>query len=416
MNEQEQILQYIEERKDELIEFVGNLIRTRSHNPGGNEVNVARLIRDQIGALNLGSVEEYAAQPDRPNLIYRREGQHPQGIRIMFNGHMDTKPPGILSEWRTDPYEPVIKDGKLYGLGACDMKGALGAMVYAFAAVNALNITSPGTLTLALTCDEEAGSSFGAQYLVENSLAMDADYVIIGEPSGVKEDWEGLHIISRGVFCFKIKVFGDQTHSSLSDHLGSVNAAVKMGKVLAEFKSRLKLSYPPNPYCPGGPTVNPGVMLTGGVYYGVNPGYVEFHCDIRTLPGMTKERGLKDIQALLDSLMAEDPELKVEVEEADPPLDWIPPTQVDENMEVVQSLLRSADQVLGYRPPIQAFPGGTDAAYFQAKGGIPTIPSFGPGLLTCAHSPNEYVTVKSIVQAAKIYALTAWDLVGRIKK
>ena len=90
-------------------------------------------------------------------------------------------------------------------------------------------------------------------------------------------------------------------------------------------------------------------------------------------------------------------------------MDWFPPTEVPADHALVESLLATSEHVLGWRPKLSAFPGGTDAKNFQGLAGIPTIPSFGPGWLPRAHAPNECVGLDAIIQAAKIYALAACD-------
>ena len=101
------------------------------------------------------------------------------------------------------------------------------------------------------------------------------------------------------------------------------------------------------------------------------------------------------------------PGLRVELEFEQSPLDWIPPTEVPADHPLVAALLIAAEQVLGWRPRLSAFPSGTDASKFQVLAGIPTIPSFGPGWLRLAHGPNECVGTEAITQAAKMYALAA---------
>jgi acetylornithine deacetylase len=325
----------------------------------------------------------------------------------MLSGHMDTKPAGDLTQWRTDPWAPTIRDGLLYGLGACDMKAALAAMVYAAAAWRHEVADRPGTLLLAFTADEEAASTKGASYLA-GATPVTADACLIGEPSGIRSDWEYIHLVSRGVFLGKVRVYGTQMHSSLSDALGAVNASEMMARLLVAVRERVRLRYPEHPLCPEGPTINPGVLVSGGVFYGVVPGQAEFGMDIRCLPGMTAESVLEDVRALIEAERQRDPRLRAEVELVKELRGgWMAPTEIPATHPLVGAVQRAAGRVLGAPPPLSAFPGGTDSAIFQGQMGIPTLPSFGPGLLSLAHSPNEYVPVEGIVQAAKIYALAA---------
>jgi acetylornithine deacetylase/succinyl-diaminopimelate desuccinylase family protein len=408
------ILSYLDAHRDELIEFVRRLIAANSENRPGDETAVAKVIVTRARELGFPAPQVFGKNDKRINLIYRLDGSGPNGYHTVLNAHMDTKPAGDPSEWRYPPFQGTIADGNLHGLGSVDMKGALGAMVYAFAAIRQLGVKTPGSLGCWFIADEEAGSVNGAKYLMEERLVT-ADYVIIGEPSGVVRDWEAICVVSRGISCFKIIVKGDQTHSSITDRIQAVNASEKMGYVLSQFRKRLKLTYRPHPYCPQGPTVNPGVMVNGGTTYGVNPGEAAFHCDIRTIPGMTRAQLEADLRAFMDEMMREDPELRLELEFAPAPLDWIEATEIAADAPPVQALQKASERVLGEAPPLSAFPGGTDAPFFQIMGGIPTVPSFGPGLITVAHSSREYVPVEGIIQAAKIYALAAWDMMNRVK-
>ena len=189
-------------------------------------------------------------------------------------------------------------------------------------------------------------------------------------------------------------------HSSISDRLPGVNATVKMARLIdrmdREFKSYL--TYDEHPLCPTGPTVNVGSDgLEGGVFYGVYPGNAEFACDVRTLPGMTEEMMKADIGRFLADATADDPELRAE-------LRWhlmVPAVEIEADHPVVAALVEAATKVLGSEPTLDAFPGATDAPYFQLTAKIPTVAAFGPGMLPRAHSPNEYMDADGAAVSAK---------------
>lgn len=396
---------FLERNRSRLVELVKQLIRTKSDNPPGDEMAICDLLERELAELDFSAVERVGEQKNRPNLLVRIPGSSP-GPRLLLIAHTDTKPVGDSAAlWRSDPFEPTVVDERLYGLGAADMKGALGAMIYAAAAVRE-SAAFCGELVLALVADEEAGGRYGADYLA-STYKIDADAAIIGEPSGVLKEWESLHIGCRGVSCFNISVYGTQMHSSLSDRLPSINASVKMAELMRRMQSKLTLSYDPHPLCPSGPTTNVGVRLRGGVNFGVYPGFAEFSCDVRTLPGMTKRKLEEDLQSFLGKAMVADPELRAELRFQPTPADWIAPAEIAPDNPAVIALCEAAEEVLGYRPPLTLYPAGTDAPKFQYLAGIPTVPSFGPGLISVAHGANEWVGVDAIFEAAKIYALTA---------
>jgi acetylornithine deacetylase len=396
---------WIEQHRQHLMQFAAALVATPSPNLPGDEQAVAAVILDEFKKLELGEAVIAAKEPHRPNLILRLRGERP-GPVLMLCGHSDTKPVGDRSQWNTDPLQPEFRDGKLFGLGSTDMKAAVAAMVYATAALKKCRASLAGDLLLVVNADEERSMKYGSEYL-STEYGIQADVALLGEPSGIAgPEFEFLHLLSRGVCCFRIRVHGTQMHSSLTDRLPSINANVKLAELLARLKRDLKLTYQPHPLCPS-PTINLGVKIDGGVGYGVCPGIATFESDIRTLPGMTKEQMRMDLESCLDRIRRDDPDLNVELEFESHPLDWIPPTEVPAEHPYVQALLAAAEQVLGWRPRLSGFPGGTDAAKFQAIAGIPTIPSFGPGWLNLAHGPNECVGTEAIIQAAKMYALSA---------
>lgn len=389
-------------RERELVKFARDLIATPSPNPPGDERQVAERARGEMAELGYASIREVAMEPTRPNVVGEVTGKR-KGPVLMFNGHIDTKPAGDVAQWAIGPYDPVIRSGRLHGLGATDMKGAVAAMVYAGAALAEVGAPA-GTLRVVLTADEEAGSRFGARFLAGHP-DFAADAVVVGEPTGMESPWAYVAVASRGISCFRISVRGTQMHSSLSDQVPSVNASVKLSHVLSRMASQFRPRHPVNSEVPGGPTVNLGVTLSGGVFYGVYPGHAEFGIDVRTVSGMT-HAGLKaDLASFLEQLRREDPELDVTVEPV-PDLEWSPPSSIDPTHPLVAAARSAAQDVLGREVPLGTMPAFTDGSHWHLAG-MACIPAFGPGSLMVAHRPNEYVAVEEILAAARIYALTA---------
>lgn len=404
------ISEAIDAKRDELIEFTRQLVSCLSENPPGDERAVAAMIREKMVAWDLPEPEVWAMEPSRPNVICTCKGSG-GGRTLLYNAHTDTKPIG-KGTWTYDPYHPEIVDGRLYGRGSTDMKGSVAAMMAAAWALRVCKVDLKGDLILALTADEEAGSTYGAAALLDRGVQADA--VVVTEPSGRERSFDSLCLASRGVCCAKITVYGTQMHSSLSDQVGCVNASVKLAKVLSRMAETFKarLMYVPHRLYPQGPTVNPGVLLSGGVFYGVVPGEAWFGSDIRVLPGMTFEGVKADLEAFLCDLEAEDPALQTILSFEDPPLGWTPAAEIEAHHPLVVACMQATEAVLGTRPKLTGFAATTDARFFHHQLGIPTISAFGPGLISLAHAPDEYVEVEDVVKAAKIFALAAIGYIG----
>ncbi len=405
---------YLADREGDVLELARELIRTPSPNPPGDERAVADLVTERLRGFGIDDVVRVGAEESRPNVLARVHGTA-AGPTLILSGHLDTKPAGDMDAWKTDPWDPVVRDGHLIGLGSGDMKAAVAGMVYAAAALKHSQDTVgtsgglAGDLLLVFTADEEAGSQLGSKWLAENGY-LQADAAVIGEPSGITAEWQSLHLVSRGAALFKIAVTGTQMHSSISDRIAGVNATVKMAHLIDRMDRQLKsyLTYDQHRLCPTGPTVNVGVMAQAGVFYGVYPGNAEFACDVRTLPGMTEESLRADIGRFLDDAMAEDPELQAE-------LRWhlmVPAVEIAADHPVVEALVQAGEEVLGRTPQLDAFPGATDAPHFQLTAGIPTVAAFGPGMLPRAHSPNEYMDAAGAALSANIYAQAALRYLG----
>lgn len=408
-NEKE-VARYIRSKQEEIFDFTCELIRTPSINPPGDEREVSEVLKHRLNKLGIEDVRIVGLDPTRPNVIAEVIGKQ-TGRCIMFSGHIDTKPPGDLSQWKTNPLDAVVQDDQLIGLGCGDMKAAIAGMVYAVAALRTLD-SFPGTIALALTADEENGSIYGSKWLAEEGY-IKADVCVIGEPGGIFREWEAIHLVSRGAALFKVVVYGTQMHSSISDQLPAINATLKMAELALKMQKELKgyLTFNEHPLCRFGPTVNVGVTAQSGVTYGVFPGRAEFACDVRTVPGMVEEQIKCDILRFLDDAKKSDPELCAELE-------WylmVGATEIDAKDPVVDCLQSVTAQIIGQVPKLDAFPGATDAAYIQTVAGVPCIASFGPGYLPRAHSPNESLHLNGAAESAMIYALSALRYLEKTK-
>jgi len=399
---EQQVLAFLEETAQEQLEFARELIATPSPNPPGDERAVAAVTRKRLEQLGIIEVSEYAQVEERPNLVASIRGAG-EGPTLVLSGHLDTKPAGDMERWETDPWDPVIRDGDLYGLGSGDMKVAVAAMVYAAAAVSRVKGWS-GELQLVFTADEEAGSNLGSKWMAENGY-LGGDAAIIGEPCGVVSEWENIGVVSRGAALVKIEVVGTQMHSSVSDRFDPTNATVEMAWLIQRMHNQMKsyLTFEPHHLGGLGPTVNVGVMAEAGVFYGVYPGNGWFACDIRLVPGMTIEGVTADLQRFLDDAMADNPRLdaRLVVEGG------IPATEIAFDHPVVSAIQHATSHVLGKQLEPAIFPGATDAYSFQAIAGIPSVAAFGPGYVPRAHSPNEHLAASGVYEAARIYALSA---------
>jgi len=402
---EERLFATVEQNRDEIIDFAIRLIETPSYNPPGDEIAVAKVAEEQLRNLGLEDLMILEPKPNRANLICTFDTGRP-GKSLILNGHLDTKPPVPLEAWNTDPFKGVLKDGKLFGLGATDMKGPDAALVYGLAAISSLGEGDlNGKVLLILSADEEYMALEGPRFLVKEG-GIRADSALIAEPIGIERSWECIPLISRGISCVRWIIQGTQTHSSISDRVPVVNASLEISRLMLFLEKNLELTYTETDLCPLGPTVNLGATIKGGQAHAMVSGEAELVADIRTLPGMTKLQLASDIEKITEAFRRQFPGTEVSWEFLPGTLAWTQPTQISPEEPLVDALRYATEKVLGEIPPLGYFAGGTDAIWWQGEGGIPTVPGFGPGLLTHCHQPNEYIVVEEIIQAAKIYALT----------
>jgi len=354
-------IDFLEDHAADLTALCAQLVRTPSENPPGDERRVVCALAEAARGFGLGDVSIEALAPERPNLLVRLAGA-PGDRTLLLVSHVDTKPVGDTANWTMPPLEGGIQGDWLYGRGACDAKASVTAMLGAAWALAACRCPFAGELVLAFTADEEGRSEFGVRYLLEKGLTCTA--AVMGEPSGIRSGFDSFHVAGRGIYNFKIAVRGRQSHSGLSDVLHPVNANLKAAELLLKLKKDFRPSCPAHPLFPDGATVNAGVWMHGGVFYGVIPGEAEVGTDIRVIPGMSRDRLRAELEAFIEDLTCADPDLDAALIEEPGPLAWSTPQEIDANHPLVLSARRAMTNVLGSEPPLAGYPATTDARFF----------------------------------------------------
>lgn len=381
-----EVLETIEKKQEELVTFTQSLIQVNSVH--GNETEVCKVIKEKLDEYGITS-EMFGADPKRKNILFRIGS----GRTLLFNGHLDTVPAGDEKKWTFPPFEGRVADGKLYGRGASDMKGGLASLTFAAIALNEIK-GMKGEALFVFNQNEEAGGFGGAGEALKHGIKADAGVL-------ADSDSEKITIGCRGVSRFKITTVGRSAHTGvLSDEGKGINAVLKMASLLLELE-KLKPRYTSHPKFPP-PKISPGTVISGGVGVNVFPASCEAMVDCRLSLGQTKESILEDIQNQLTPLKEKDSDLTFTIEQTDHALPYL----VDEKEEIVQVLKKNADTVLGRNLPLAVSGGGTDANIF-VPAGIPCV-VLGPqgGDL---HAEDEWVSISSLVELAKIYTLTALD-------
>lgn len=385
-------------RKPQLERLVSDLVRIPSHSGAPNREKEAAeflqefLVREGIDA-RLRKVEG-----KRSNVIAFIKGSG-DGKSLMLNGHLDTVP---AYDMDIEPFSPKIEKGRLYGRGALDMKGGLGAMAMALVAIDRARVRLHGDLVLAAVVGEEERSE-GTEDIVLRGPKTDA--CIIGEPTDLE-----LHISHRGLEWLEVHFYGKAAHGGQADR--GVNAISKAAKFVNAVETdliprlRQKKSKHTLP-----PTLNLGV-ISGGQ----QPSSVADHCvlkiDRRWIPEETLQEVFQEIHDLFDKIKKDDPDFRAELKRDSTGMKTMAhvPSVVSRTHPLVRSLEHSVELETGETPKVTSFWGWTDAALMTHFGKVPTI-NFGPGGAG-AHARVEYVFTDDLMTCARTYARTALDFCG----
>ncbi|WP_238178215.1 M20 family metallopeptidase [Paenibacillus contaminans] len=371
-------------------QILQDLVRIPSVNPnfegGVPERDMADYVEAFLSRLGLAS-ERREVRPDRPNVIGILPGISADAPGLLLEAHMDTVQ---IANMTIDPYGAEIRDGKLYGRGACDTKASLAAMLAALEWFVENGIKPPVPVYLAATVDEEV-NFLGVLDVLESGHRLAA--AVVGEPTG-------LHAVvaHKGVVRCMIETIGVSAHSSKPEE--GVNAISGMMKVVHHIdrtmSERLQGAFHP---LVGRPTLSV-TEITGGVAPNTIPERCLIKIDRRTVPGEDSDQVWREIQEELTRFAQEDGTLKLIVH---PPfvLDYAMDTSPDS--EIVRLVTAKAAEKIG-EVRTHGVPYGTDASKLT-RVGIPSV-VFGPGSIDQAHTKDEWVELKQVALAAEIIAGT----------
>ncbi|MBP2301324.1 acetylornithine deacetylase/succinyl-diaminopimelate desuccinylase family protein [Azospirillum picis] len=413
----------IEERRDELVALTRDLIRIPTVNPPGDAyTDCAELIGRRLAArgFTVGYVRAEGAAGDsdrypRTNVVARIEGPRP-GPCIHFNGHIDVVPAG--QGWTVDPFGGLVRDGRVYGRGACDMKGGIAASIIAVESLLDEGRLTAGALEISGTVDEESGGYGGVGHLAGLGYFSRprVDHVIIPEPLNVDRVCVG----HRGVWWAEIETKGRVAHGSMP-FLG--NCAVRhMGAVLhrieTELIPRLAARRTGMPVVPEGArqsTININAIHGGqaedhgGLPSPMVPDRCRMVIDRRYLIEEDPETVRGEIVAILDDLRRIRPGFDYDLREV---LAFLP-TMTDAEAPVVQAVAAAIEAVLGRPAERVVSPGTYDQKHVVRVGQLKDCIAYGPGILDLAHQPDEWVGIDDMVHSAQVMALATLDLLGR---
>lgn len=402
----ETIMRAVEKKRNEIIGFVRELVKTPS--PTGHEGRVAMLLKQKMEAEGFSRVMVDSVG----NVIGTIEGQG-NGKSLLCNGHMDHVPPGEMKM----PYSAEILNGTefgiegpvIYGRGVSDMKGALGAMVMAGALLKELDLPLKGDLTVAGTVFEEELGDIGPPALIDKDK-LKPKAVVVGECTNLD-----LAHGNRGAVRTRLTTHGRSCHVSSQER--GINALYKMTKVINKIQEANK-TLPSHPIIGQASWAICKITAMPNVV-NVIPDRCEVEIDTRNIPGFTPEMIIAEQKRILDELSNEDCDFKAEVSfMKKETVTWTGfkssvksialPFFAEPNHWLVRAGRESIKRVRGKEPRLKIW-GFTTECYCFAEREIPVI-GFGPGEESFTHCNNEVLSVEDLITATKVYAVLAYDI------
>ncbi len=395
------VVEWLQRREDEMAALLAELVAIPTENPPGKNYRVCadflekRLKQVGLDCERLEDSETKEGNADIPICLVAEYGR---GEHVLyFHGHYD-----VVPAQSPEQFQPVRKEHFLFGRGSCDMKGGIVAMLYAILALRECGATLGGRIALTLVPNEETGGEGGSAWLAaQGRLGRGGIGMLLPEPtSGVV--WNA----NRGAISLSVRVIGKSAHVGLQ-HRGE-NAFERMLEVVKRVQElKQEVEQRTTKFNVGADQARQSILMLGGqsgggTNFNVVPEECWFTIDRRINPeeNLGDEKGR--LIAVLESCKRDGITLGWEM------LQEGPSSACSEEEALGVALARSVRAVTGESARFEMCPGLLEIRFYAAQG-VPAY-AYGPGLLSVAHGPNEYIDLRKIIDCAAIYALTALDI------
>jgi len=380
---------FVEARAADLQTYLADLIGARTVNPPGDEFRAAKVLTGFCDRHGI-AYETFEKMPGRTNVVARIGSGRP---RIVVPIHFDTVPAG--DGWTTDPFTPVVRNGRMIGRGAKDNKGPMAGMMLAARFLKEREKDLPGQLIFIGAADEESGSDLGAKYLLEE-CGLEAEAAIVPDAG---YNMRVIDVGEKGLLHLRVRAVGRQAHGSEPEQ--GASALWPMVDFLVAIRRWRPPAPPSDLFTP--PTLNIGAIHAGSVPNMV-PGMCECLVDIRYLPGTDGQAILDSLGRALREVEAAGPDVRMELEVLSHQL----PSLVSPDHPMVAALERATESVTGRRP-VRRGQSGATVAKFLILHDIPAI-GFTCGPEGAEHMADEWMDLAELGQFAEVMTLMLLDL------
>ncbi|MCS7103825.1 MAG: M20 family metallo-hydrolase [Candidatus Korarchaeum sp.] len=394
----------MEELRGEMVSSMLEMIPLKGIGPengGDGELRKAQYLQDLLESMGF-DVERFDSRDVRvpsgirPNLVVRYPGGYSRSLWVV--SHMDVVPPG--SGWDSDPFSPLVREGRIYGRGAEDNGQAIISSIYGLKAIHDLGLEPEYGLNLAIVSDEETGSEHGVKYLLSQGVFRSGDMALV--PDAGNSEGTMVEVAEKGILWLKVRVKGKQAHASTPNKgMNASRVAMKLALALddllhSKFSSENKLFDPPRS------TFEPTKRESKVENINTIPGEDVSYFDCRVLPEYELDEVLNLSKQVCETFKGYGVDIELSVVERSEP------SFTDPSSEVVERLRRAIKLLRGKEAFLMGIGGGTCASHLRRAGIEAAV-----WMTTdeTAHQPNEYCVVDNLVEDAKVIAaLTLPDL------